>query len=330
MMGIDIIRRLKGIFGLPEQVRYLVRLCEDIPSLREKVGVLQTKIALVDRRVELLQEAVGRIELRQLDRVEKMKDSEFRVFSQWGEDGIIQFLTRNVDISKKVFVEFGVDQYDIESNTRFLLAKDNWAGLIIDRSKEAIEKIKQSPTYWLYNLKAVEAFITKDNINEILEENGVTGEIGLLSIDVDGNDYWIWEAINVVSPIIVIIEYNYRFGVDHAVTIPYDEGFDKNAVHKSGLYFGASLKALCQLGQRKGYSFVGCNSNGVNAFFVRKDKLKYPLKELSPEEGFVRGSFSEKGDRNDKLLPEEEVRLLKSLDLPLVWLDAENSNNQNV
>jgi hypothetical protein len=103
--------------------------------------------------------------------------------------------------------------------------KDNWAGLVIDGSADQVARIRQRPEYWYFNLKAVEAFVTAENINHVLEAHGVTGEIGLLSIDIDGMDYWVWKAIEVVSPAIVVIEYNHRFGNDDAVTVPYDPAF---------------------------------------------------------------------------------------------------------
>lgn len=282
-----------------------------------------SRLAGVERRLEFIQEALGRVEDRQLSRAEapRLSDSEYRVFSQWGEDGIIQFLLRHVEVDRKLFVEFGADNYNFESNTRFLLTNNNWAGLVIDGGQENIDRLKQSRAYWLYNLKAVRAFITRENINGLLRENGVSGEVGLLSIDIDGNDYWVWKAIDVISPVIVIVEYNYRFGSGPAVTIPYDENFDRERAHPSKLYFGASLKAFCLLGQSKGYAFVGCNSNGVNAFFIRRDRLPGQIRELTPEEGFVAGGMAEVfslGGEIKKTSPQEEMLLVRNLELPLV------------
>jgi len=178
--------------------------------------------------------------------------------------------------------------------------------------------LKNSPVYWRYNLKAAQAFVTRDNINDILTENGVTGEIGLLSIDIDGNDFWVWRAIEVINPVIVVIEYNHRFGKDVAVTVPYTEAFDRRQAPQPWIYFGASLRALCLLAERKGYDFVGCNSNGVNAFFVRKDKRPDEISEVSPGDGFVEGKFSESRDENGlivKIPPQEERRLIMNLPL---------------
>lgn len=281
------------------------------------------RLAAAERRLEFIQEALGRIEGRQLSgaRITRLSESEFRVFSQWGEDGIIQFLLRHVEVERKLFVEFGADSYNSESNTRFLLTHDNWAGLVIDGGQEHIDRLKQTRAYWLHNLKAVRAFITRENINRLLEENGVGGEIGLLSIDIDGNDYWVWKAVEAASPVIVVVEYNYRFGGELAVTIPYDERFDRARAHPSKVYFGASLKAFCLLAASKGYAFVGCNSNGVNAFFVRRDRLPAAVRELTPEEGFVAAGFTEVFEVDGEVVkksPQEEMELLRSLALPLV------------
>jgi hypothetical protein len=298
-----------------------------LPFTYPQLRSLSDQVERLELRVEYAQESLGRIELRQLQETQSfnLTDHEFHAFSQWGEDGIIQFLLDHIEIERKIFVEFGADNYNFESNTRFLLTNNNWAGLVMDGSNSAIRQLKNNRIYWLYNLKAVCAFITRDNINDLLIENGVTGEIGLLSIDLDGNDYWVWRAISAINPVIVIVEYNHRFGPDVAVTIPYDENFDRYKAHPSRLYFGASLKALCKLGNQNGYSFVGCNSNGVNAFFVRNDKKPESIKALTAEEGYVGGRFGERFARSDdeylKLSPGEEEDFLRNLKLPLVTVD---------
>ncbi|WP_238361189.1 hypothetical protein [Iningainema tapete] len=279
----------------------------------------------MEKRLDLMQRALGRIEMRQLKHQssDNVLDYEYQVFSQWGEDGIIQFLINNIEIERKIFVEFGVEDYQ-QANTKFLLVNNNWSGLVIDGSDANISRLKTDYVYWNYNLKAVKAFVTKDNINNLLLENGLTGEIGLLSIDIDGNDYWIWDAINVINPVIVIVEYNYRFGSEAAVTIPYSEDFDRSKAHHSMIYFGASLKAICLLAKRKGYTFVGCCSNGVNAFFIRTDKKPSTLKEMTLEEGYKSGQFCETRNEDGvqvKTPPQQEVLLLQSLNLPLVTID---------
>lgn len=292
-------------------------------DIEERQGEQAMRLPLIERRLEYIQEALGRIETRQLDGEANLdlSSNEYRVFSQWGEDGIIQFLLRHVKVKRKIFVEFGVENYT-ESNTRFLLVNNNWAGLVMDASPDNISYIKNDSIYWRYNLKAAHAFITKDSINSLIVGNGIEGEIGLLSVDIDGNDYWVWQAINVVNPAIVIVEYNFRFGKDRAVTVPYAEDFDRSKAHHSMIYYGASLKALYHLAQQKGYAFVGCNSAGNNAFFVRKDLKPDGVRELTVEEGYVAAGFRESRDEKGRLLYlslREEEELLSQL--PVVEIE---------
>lgn len=284
-----------------------------------QIAKIEAALSRIESRFNNIQIALGRIEGRQLfsnsQAAGPVKNFEFQVFSQWGEDGIIQFLLSQIDISNRIFIEFGVETYS-ESNSRFLLVNNNWSGLIIDSEKNYIDKIKTDPIYWKYNLKAVHSFITKENINRLIEENGIKGEIGLLSIDIDGNDYWVWKAIDVVNPAIVIVEYNSRFGTEQAVTIPYDKNFIRSTAHYSWIYYGASLKALWQLAESKGYAFVGCNSAGNNAFFVRKELKPESIKELPIEEGYVQCKFREARNKEGELIflsPQEEKDLLSTL-----------------
>jgi hypothetical protein len=236
-----------------------------------------------------------------------LRDSEFSVFSQWGEDGILQYLLSRVPMAEETFVEFGVENYT-EANTRFLLVHRNWSGLILDGSEAHIDAIKRQDIHWQHDLTAIHAFITRDNINELIARR-FRGDLGILSIDVDGNDYWIWEAIDVVSPRIVVCEYNSVFGAQRAITVPYDPKFFRTAAHHSSLYFGASLPALCRLAERKGYVFVGCTRAGNDAFFVRQDVAgKVPV--VSVEEGYVLSKYRESRDEKRRLtyLSSEERR----------------------
>lgn len=244
------------------------------------------------------------------------KDIEFSVFSQWGDDGIIQYLIRKIDIPIKTFIEFGVENY-LESNTRFLLTHDNWSGLVIDSSEENIAYIKKDSISWKYELQSIKAFIDIDNINELISSAGFSGEIGILSIDIDGNDYWVWKAIEVINPIIVIIEYNSIFGVERPITVPYKKDFIRSKEHFSNLYFGASLPALCLLAEEKGYYFVGGDSHGVNAYFVKKNKIKNLL-PITLEEGYVSSKFTQSRDINgnlNHLYLKKQLESIKGLDV---------------
>ena len=245
-----------------------------------------------------------------------LQDAEFKVFSQFGDDGILQYLIHQTKPEKLTFIEFGVQDY-AEANTRFLLINDNWSGLIIDGNAQAMASLQKEEFYWRHDLTATGAFITRDNVNELFIQNGFRGDVGLLSIDIDGNDYWVWEAIHSVNPVLVTVEYNSVFGAEHAITIPYDPAFYRTKAHPSNLYWGASLKALCLLAEKKGYVLVGCNSAGNNAHFVRKDKVGgIPIK--SPKDSYVESKFRESRDQNGQLTfmhGKERLEIIKHLEV---------------
>lgn len=245
--------------------------------------------------------------------IENLSEVEFQVFSQWGDDGIIQYLVNKLDIPNKTFIEFGVENYT-ESNTRFLLINNNWTGYVIDGSKENVRYIKDDIVSWACELYAEDAFITAENINELLVKPGFDPEIGILSIDIDGNDYWVWKAINSVNPIIVIAEYNSLFGKNTAWTVPYDPSFVRSEKHPSILYYGASIKALQLLAAEKGYSFIGCNSKGNNAYFIRNDKLGN-IKAKSVEEGYVLSKFREIQINAERITGLNRIKLIEGLDV---------------
>jgi hypothetical protein len=282
--------------------------------------------ATLDKKMENIQCALARIETRQVAELKSatINQLEFKAFSQWGEDGIIQYLINSIAIQNQVFIEFGVETY-IESNTRFLLVNNNWSGLVLDGSQSNIEYIKSDSIYWRYNLKADCAFINSSNINGLISRNGLSGDIGLLSVDIDGNDYWVWKAIDVVNPSIVVCEYNSLWGFRDAVTTPYDPGFVRSKKHYSNLYYGASIKALNNLASSKGYTLVAGNLAGNNVFFV-KNELLGSLKALSVEEAWVQSQFRESRNQTGQLtyLDYHQRRSLLA-DLPLVDIDNDQT-----
>lgn len=227
--------------------------------------------------------------------IKALSDVEFQVFSQFGDDGIIQWLTRILPLPYKTFIEFGVGNYR-ESNTRFLLLSNYWSGLVIDSSDKNVREIRRNPIYSFYDLKAIRAWITKDNIDQHIASAEFPADIGILSIDLDGNDYWVWEAISSVRPIIVIIEYNSLFGFEQPLTVSYRENSVRGQ-NRPFNFWGASLAALVRLARTKGYCFIGCNSAGNNAYFVRTDFISYcPLGEVTAESGYVFANFTEAWD----------------------------------
>jgi hypothetical protein len=208
--------------------------------------------------------------LRNINEVDVLSDIGFRVYSQFDEDGILEWLIQRISVSSQKFVEFGVENY-LEANTRFLIKNRNWQGLVMDSSQHYVEFIRKDEIYWRHNLTAECVFVTPQNINGLLTKFNFTGNIGVLSIDAGGMDYWIWNAIDVILPDIVICEYNAILGDIYSIVVPYRKDFVSRNVHYSGLYWGASTKAFEQLALKKDYLLIGANIGGNNLFFVRKE-----------------------------------------------------------
>ncbi|MDW5265172.1 MULTISPECIES: hypothetical protein [Acidobacteriaceae] len=237
-------------------------------------------------------------QVRSRKMISSLQDVEFQMSSQWGEDGIIDWLIEQSEIScvSQSFIEFGVEDYR-ESNTRFLLQNRNWRGLIMDGNKAVTRAVREDALMASHDLTVQASFITRENINELIANAGFGGDIGLLSIDLDGNDYWVWEAIHVIRPIICICEYNAVFGDMFPVCIPYEAQFDRAIAHHSYLYFGASILALQSLATKKGYRFVGTTSAGNDAFFVREDYARQFVDKSLQSVGALPSFFRESRDR---------------------------------
>lgn len=192
---------------------------------------------------------------------------ERREFSQNGEDGMIAAIFAKIGMTNKYCVEFGVED-GLQCNCRYLLKHKGWTGLLMDGGEWPTTDPGQG--YSLpgnHTLRVKQEFVTAENIEELFRKYDVPSEFDLLSIDIDGNDYWVWKAITHYRSRVVIIEYNANKGPDVSVTVPYaaDFAWDKTD------YQGASLRALEKLGNEKGYVLVGTDRCGVNAFFVAQE-----------------------------------------------------------
>lgn len=198
----------------------------------------------------------------------KFIDTEFRAFSQNGEDGILLYIFSLVGMQTRIAVEVCAGN-GIESNSANLIVNHGFNGLLFDGDKKNIQTARDffnhSKDTFVSPPKIVKAWITKDNINDLIEENGINGEIDLLSLDMDGVDYWIWKATNVINPRVVVVEYHEELGTD-PITVPYADNF-----RKQGTYFGASLPAFTKLAKEKGYRLVGANRQKFNGFYLRND-----------------------------------------------------------
>lgn len=251
---------------------------------------------------------------------DSIADYEFSIFSQWGEDGILQFLTRTIEIEDRSFIEFGVEDFS-ESNCRYLLEAHNWQGYVIDADAAQISRLKAANLYWQRPINARATFLTKENVHNILDESGFSRTPGVVSVDVDGVDYHLLEALHEWRPAIFVVEYNALFGATLPVTVPYKAHFDRFAEHFSGLYFGASLAAFALLLERRGYTLVGTNSVGNNAFFVRSDLCADKLRAQSVESAFRPSTFRESRDPRGLLTYiDGDARRELIRDLPLVDL----------
>lgn len=194
---------------------------------------------------------------------ERLTARRFRLSSQNQEDGLTLALLSETGVSERRFVEIGSGLSG--GNSGFLAREFGWKGLMVDGHADHMAQVgRRFPT-----VTAVAAWVTRDNVNEVITAHGGAGEPDLFSLDLDGNDYWIWEAVTACSPRIVILEYNSMFGPERSVTVPYDAAFDRHRHHT--MYYGASLTALTRLSARKGYRLVAVEPTGVNAFFLRND-----------------------------------------------------------
>ncbi|KAB2809776.1 hypothetical protein [Phaeocystidibacter luteus] len=243
---------------------------------------------------------------------EVFASNELKVYSQNGEDGLLLYLLQQVGIHNRTMIEFGIGD-GRQCNSANLILNFGFKTLLLEGNPNFVKSAKR----YYHDLRFVEknrltikeAFITRDNINGLFAEAGFEGEIDILSIDIDGNDYWIWKAINVVNPRIVVMEYNASVGPDESLTVAYDPSFSRMEKHPSGWYHGASLQALTKLGSELGYELVGCDSCGVNAFFVRKDLVGNDLQIQKPEDAY----YHER-KRTKRMPTEEQFKLVSNLD----------------
>ena len=248
------------------------RLAKRIDRIIHKTGPRGLKKDL--RELSIMMQATQRalfLDPTALSYPHKLSTRRFKLFSQNEEDGIIHAIFDTVGEGSRRFVEIGAGTNG--GNSGFLASECGWSGMMLEASSRRTDRLKMR--FGPMGVACLTDWAACENINDLILENGCEGEIDLLSIDIDGNDYWIWEAITACSPRLVIIEYNSLFGPDRAVVVPYDPEFDRHrfaeAAEGGHYYFGASLQALNQLAEQKGYRLVATEPRGVNAFFLRND-----------------------------------------------------------
>lgn len=210
---------------------------------------------------------------------------EKQICSQQGEDGIIAKILEEIGTTNRVAVEIGA--LDGPTDNTLLLKKTGWHVYQIN-GEQLTPSIHQ-------------AFITAENVNQVLDDLGVPQEPDMFSLDIDYNDYWVWQALT-YRPRLIVVEHNASVPPTESRTVPYDATAGWDGTN----YFGASLLALEKLGKEKGYSLVYVESMGVNAFFVRTDCLTPNLKVLTAKEAYQKPKYGPNDGghpQSDKIMP---------------------------
>jgi hypothetical protein len=249
-------------------------------------------------------------------------DAEVKIYSQWGEDGILDYLCERLEISKPKVVEIGAGNFS-ECNSRFLAENRNASVFAVDVNAELLTSIKNNPLYWTNHIFAHEVWVSPENINQIMElARDSIGTIDVFSLDLDGNDYWVLSEANLESVSIVVVEYNPLFGHINAVTVPRNDQFERSTQHYSFLYWGASIKAFTHALTKKNFRFCGTNRVGNNAFFVRDDLFSKVHLEPNPDWAIytdwrIRESRSKTGNLNyiSGFMRVEEIAELELVDV---------------
>ena len=220
------------------------------------------------------------------DQLPPFADVEFRCFSQNGEDGILLYLFSLIGAETRTAVEICAGD-GIECNAANLIVNHGWQGLLFDGDREQVARGKAfyaaCRTTWVSPPTVVDAWITAENVNALVGAHGASGPVDLLSLDIDGNDYWIWKALDCIQPRVVVLEFNGSCGPERSVAMAYDPDYRLDLAAPP-YRCGASLPAFVKLGRAKGYRLVGVQSLGFNAFFVRDGVGEDLLPEVSPRE----------------------------------------------
>ena len=273
-----VLQRLRAVLAAPAQtqaqLKDVARRLEQIERQLESLNKIWQKTRHVEPAVQAALRALY-LDRAGLPYPERLIAQRFRLASQNQEDGMTMALLAEAGIATRTFVEIGSGLSG--GNSAALAREWGWTGLMVDgRGQTRMEQVgRRFP-----GVTALNAWVTRDNVNELLTSHGFAGEIDLFSLDLDGVDYWIWEALTAVSPRVVILEYNSMFGSARAITVPYDPQFERHRHHP--LYYGVSLAGWTRLASRKGYRLVAVEPAGVNAFFVRNDLAPHiPAAEAS-------------------------------------------------
>jgi len=295
-----VFRRLRRALhpGARERPVTLEELAARLERLEEAIDELRPNIKMIPSLVRRLY-----LDGLALPPPYDLTSQRFRVSSQNEEDGVLAAIYRRIGATDHRCVEIGCGLNG--GNSGFLIRDCGWSGLLMDARARAIKTIRRR--FAGHAAVAHKGRATCENVNGLLEQYGFTGDLDLLSIDVDGVDYWIWKSLTACRPRVVVVEYNWLFGAERAVTVPYDPRFDLRTVPTRG-YRGASLAALVHLGRHKGYHLVA--TERVNAFFVRDD--------VQPTVAEVDVARAYRAPNNQPSGQGDVFRKIEAADLPLV------------
>ncbi len=248
----------------------------DIAAVRaDLLATVQRAQPKPDAASQLLLQLHYRDLVRDRKPLPAVADTGFQCYSQTDEDGILLYLFAVLGTTNKLSVEMCAGD-GVECNTANLILNHGWHGLLVDGNEAQVARGKdfyaRSSMTYVYPPVFVHAWLTRGTVNDLVKSNGFSGEIDLLSLDLDGVDYWIWEALDAINPRVVVLEYQDCLGYERAWTVPYADDFSASnypTTNNLPNFCGASLPAFVKLGRRKGYRLVGVNRLGYNAFFVR-------------------------------------------------------------
>jgi hypothetical protein len=238
------------------------------PILEELGPALESRLKDETAAQKALMQQYRLLALKGNEWMPSIRDVGFRKYSQFEEDGILLYIFSMIPPVNRTCIEICAGD-GRQCNTANLIINHGWWGHLFDGDEENVKDGKaffsQHKDTFLYPPRFTKAWITAENVNDQIAESGASGPVDLLSIDIDGMDYWVWKAITVIEPQVVVCETHNSIPPDRALTVPYDPEY----ISESENYRGASLAAMCKLGREKGYRLVGTHRFGFNAFFIR-------------------------------------------------------------
>ena len=280
------VSKLVGVEDLPRLLEELKQLSQSFDPTNARL--LFNEIASTNQGVQqLLHHTYHQLHSQQ-NLLKHLGSAGFRCFSQSDEDGLLLYIFSLVGTTNKRVVEICAGD-GIECNASNLIINHGWSGLLFDGNEQNItsgnrfyarcrDTYSRPPTF-------VHAWITAENVNSLVAEHQFDGEIDLLSLDVDGMDYWIWKALTCIRPRVVVLEFTAVWGPYKAVTLPYNPNFRINWDRQPWCH-GASLPAFVKLGRERGYRLIGTNRFGFNAIFLRDDVGGSQIPEVTPADCF--------------------------------------------